>query len=111
MKVRSMRGKEIDMSAILAQNETVVAVGNASMNARGDIVGPRGQVIKTRDEIAQEYHRSNPKAVRNVPIKELGNEIMGSEATGETFMNPADAVAAIESQMKQQRKRKIEDND
>ncbi len=110
MKVRTMRGVEIDMAAIMARNETTVAVGNARMNARGDILGARGEIVKTRDEVAQEYHRSNPKSVRNVSLKELGSETIGSDAMSETFADPVEAVAAIQKQMATKR-RKIEDRD
>lgn len=111
MKVRSMRGLEIDVAAIIARNEGTVAVGNAQMNARGDVIGPRGQIIKTRDEIAQEYHRSNPKAVRNVALKDLSDEVIGSDRMNVEYADPAEAVAAIESQRKAAKKRKIEDTD
>jgi hypothetical protein len=115
MKIRSMRGLEIDMAAVIAKNEGAVAVGNANMNARGDVIGPGGKVIKTRDEIAQEYHRNNPKAVRNVALKDLSNEAMatpvGSDKYEGDFMDPAVAVAAIDAQSKARKARKIEDTD
>jgi len=56
---RSMQGKEIDMDKLMLQNETMPAVGNVRMNARGDELGPGGVVVKTREQIAQEYY-NNP---------------------------------------------------
>jgi hypothetical protein len=113
MKVRSMRGVEIDMAALVARNEGTVAVGNAKMNARGDVIGRRGEVVKTRDEIAQEYHQANPKAVRNVALKDLAGEItaapVGSDKMEVEYVDPAAAVAAMDAQMK--KRRKIEDTD
>lgn len=38
MKVASMLGKEVDMASLMARNPNTIAIGNASMNARGDIV-------------------------------------------------------------------------
>ena len=51
---RSARGKEVDMMKLIKQNEMTVAVGNANVNARGDKLGPDGQIIKTREEILSE---------------------------------------------------------
>ena len=48
---RTARGKEIDMTKLVQQNELTLAVGNASVNARGDKIGPGGQIIKRREEI------------------------------------------------------------
>ena len=51
---RSAKGKEIDMFKLMKQNELVPAVGTANVNARGDKLGPDGQIIKTREEILSE---------------------------------------------------------
>ena len=53
---RTMRGKPIDMEALRERNGKVVAAGNVRMNARGDILGAGGKIVRTREEIAQEYH-------------------------------------------------------
>lgn len=84
MKVLTMRGKSLDMSALIANNPHAIAVGNASMNARGDIISRRGTVVKLREQIAMEYHASNPRSVKTVGIKAL---------TAEMFSTPADAWA------------------
>lgn len=43
---RSMQGKEIDINTLISRNEMTVAVGNVKVNARGDELGPGGQVIR-----------------------------------------------------------------
>ena len=48
-----MQGKEIDMTKLINQNETTVAVGNAKVNARGDELGPGGKIIRKREEVLQ----------------------------------------------------------
>lgn len=96
MKVRTMRGQTLDMARLMAQNATKVALGNASMNARGDIVDGK-RIVKPREEIAREYHRSNPKAVKQVALRDLQNEI---------FITPAEAVKEGEKKSK----RKLADN-
>ena len=63
----SMRGKEIDMEKLNLKNETIPAVGNAKMNARGDQLGPGGKIVKTREEMLKDYYDKNPRAVREEP--------------------------------------------
>jgi hypothetical protein len=82
-KVTTMKGKILDMGQIMAQNEKTVAIGNANMNARGDMLGAGGQVVKRREQVAQEYHASNPKAVQRVSLKEIEPDV---------FLTPAEAV-------------------
>jgi hypothetical protein len=65
----SMRGKEVDLEKLSLKNEKEPAVGNAKMNARGDIIGTGGKVVKTREEILQDYYKNNPRAIK----EELGS--------------------------------------
>lgn len=51
------RGKPIDMEMMRVQHGDNIALGNAHLNARGDIIGAGGVVIKTRDELMQERER------------------------------------------------------
>ena len=51
---RSMQGKEIDMNRLINQNEMTVAVGNVKVNARGDELGPGGQIIRKYEEVIRE---------------------------------------------------------
>lgn len=51
---RSMQGKEIDMQKLVMQNELTVAVGNVKVNARGDELGPGGQIIRKREDVLRE---------------------------------------------------------
>lgn len=60
----SVRGKEIDMEKLSLRNETEIAVGNAKLNARGDEIGPGGKIVRTREQILQDYYNSNPRAVQ-----------------------------------------------
>ena len=53
---RTMQGKEIDLDKLRAKNETVLAVGNAKVNARGDEIGPGGKITRKREEIVNEYY-------------------------------------------------------
>lgn len=46
----SMQGKPVDFDALRTRNEQTVAVGNTRTNARGDILGKGGKIVKKRDE-------------------------------------------------------------
>lgn len=59
----SVRGKEIDMEKLMMRHETTPAVGNAKLNARGDEIGEGGKIVRTREEILQDYYNQNPRAV------------------------------------------------
>jgi hypothetical protein len=53
---RSMRGKAVDMDLLMKKNELTPAVGNAKVNARGDRLGPGGQIVKKREDLIKEYY-------------------------------------------------------
>ena len=62
---RTMQGKEIDMDALASYNETMPAIGNIKVNARGDELGANGEIIKKREDVVNEYYEDNPKAKSN----------------------------------------------
>ena len=62
--VKSMRGKEIDMEKLNLKNETLPAVGNMKVNARGDEIGKGGKVVRTRAAILKDYYDKNPRAIQ-----------------------------------------------
>jgi hypothetical protein len=45
-KYRTALGKVVDMSILSAKNEKTRAVGNMSVNARGDTIDSKGNIIK-----------------------------------------------------------------
>jgi hypothetical protein len=64
---KSARGKEVDMIKLVKQNEMTLAVGNAKVNARGDKIGPNGQIIKTREQIIAERSGGIPEPAQLEP--------------------------------------------
>lgn len=83
-KYRTMQGQEIDLEKLAAQNELVPAIGNMRVNARGDELGPGGQIIRRREEIIADYYepKAIPEAVKpqvevpvERPIEELGEVV------------------------------------
>ena len=97
MKVKTMRGQTLDMSRLIAQNEKTVALGNASMNARGDIVGAGGQVLKPREQVSQDYYNRNPKAVKQVALRDISAEVFVSPAQAIADLQPAKPAAKAEA--------------
>ena len=47
---KTMRGKTVDMHKLVKENEMTPAVGNMSINARGDQLGEGGRIVKTREQ-------------------------------------------------------------
>jgi len=60
---RTAMGEGVDMDMLQLSNENTIAIGNAKTNARGDLLGPGGKVVKTRAQIMQEYHKINTTVV------------------------------------------------
>jgi hypothetical protein len=56
---KTAMGKAIDIDSLRVANENVIAVGNMRTNARGDELGAGGQIVKTRTQLMQEYHKLN----------------------------------------------------
>jgi hypothetical protein len=107
MRYKTMRGKTIDVARVFADNEHAVAIGNAGMNARGDLVDRSGNVIKSREEVAAEYHSHLPKNPRTSPNRDLSSQVIKTPA--EIFAD-LDAAASAETK-KSPRKRKIIDSE
>lgn len=60
---RSMQGKQVDMHKLVMQNEMTVAVGNVKVNARGDELGPGGQIIRKREDVLRDANPSIPDQI------------------------------------------------
>ena len=58
---RSALGKTVDMSAFVAQNEKVRAVGNMSVNARGDIIDSHGRVVQENTQRVGSLYKKTVK--------------------------------------------------
>ena len=70
---RSAQGKSIDLGTIMLQNETVRAVGNMKVNARGDKLDNNNRVIETKP---RQIQRQNARAtnVSDAPVYTSGNK-------------------------------------
>jgi hypothetical protein len=67
---KTAMGKAVDIDSLRVANENVIAVGNMRTNARGDELGAGGQIVKTRSQLMQEYHKLN------TPVASQDNDII-----------------------------------
>ena len=67
---RTSSGQQVDFGALLLNNETVPALGNMNVNARGDEIAPDGTITKSREEIMREYNELNTMVPQDGAIPE-----------------------------------------
>ena len=53
---RTMQGRMVDIEKLRAANESVQAVGNMKVNARGDLLGANGQVVTPKAQVIKKYY-------------------------------------------------------
>jgi hypothetical protein len=70
--MKSYKGKEVDVSTILENNSKVLAAGNMRVNTRGDLIGRAGKILKTREQLENEYYTKNPDAVKQKKENPVG---------------------------------------
>ena len=71
---KTMQGKTVDMDMLRKRNEMTPAVGNAKVNARGDELGPGGQIVRKKEDVVKEYYENSKgvpeeSAVRKTSIE------------------------------------------
>jgi len=88
--VRTARGNLVDMNQLFMDNQKGIALGNASLNARGDKV-KNGKVVKTVEERRAEYEQSNERVTKTVSVgvdsKKI-EEILKKDVEELTSMTP-----------------------
>lgn len=88
---RTNRGLVIDYEALMASQGEVTALGNMSVNARGDILGAGGRIVKTRNEVIQEYHQTVGQSQRSVSITEVEQEFLTPQELADKFKKEKEA--------------------
>jgi glycine cleavage system H lipoate-binding protein len=63
---RTVQGKMIDMGKLVLQNESIKAVGNMNVNARGDLVDDHNRVIASK---SQQVNKQYNRQVSNQPTR------------------------------------------
>ena len=66
---RTMQGRTVDIEKLRAANENVQAVGNMNVNARGDQLGPGGQITIPKEKIIKKYYEQPKGMVDDTPTK------------------------------------------
>ena len=64
-----MQGRMVDIDKLRAQNEEVPAVGNMNVNARGDVLGSGGKIVKPKEAVMKEYYQTPKGAAQDTPVK------------------------------------------
>jgi hypothetical protein len=90
---RTAAGKVIDMDAMVMKNEQTLAVGNNPVNARGDEIGPNGEVVKSKNDAVSDYYAANPNAVaKNATVGHITEDRISSEEKAPKSVSAAMSV-------------------
>ena len=87
---KTAKGADLVLNQLKLNTEHVIAVGNAGVNARGDIVD-RGRVIKTREQVMQEtYNIKGSNVVQDAKskIRTSVNAISADKLSPPVINNP-----------------------
>ena len=66
---RSMQGRMIDIEKLRAANESVQAVGNMNVNAKGDVLGAGGKIVTPKETVIKKYYEQPKGMVSDTPSK------------------------------------------
>ena len=115
---KSMRGKTVDMDLLRKRNELTPAVGNARVNARGDELGPGGQIIRKREDVVAEHYATagsvrsdSGRAKPKEDIVEEPTPAPATTATRTTKKTATPAEVAAEEAALDDQEEWIEDDD
>ena len=64
---RTMQGRMVDIEKLRSANESVQAVGNMNVNAKGDVLGAGGQVVTPKEQIIKKYYEQPKGKVSEGP--------------------------------------------
>lgn len=119
-KHTSARGEQIDFDLLQSNNKDAIAMGNASMNANGDILGPGGKIIRKVEDIPTEimadpnaaYNQANPKSTKMVSLKNKVDDLeVNSIPVDNVDTVEEKAEEVVEVKEKPKTKRKIVDSE
>ncbi|CAB4130223.1 hypothetical protein UFOVP116_331 [uncultured Caudovirales phage] len=106
---RTASGQVIDMEALRLKNESVIAIGNMRVNARGDELGPGGEVVKDRNQrIAEQYSSSTKVPVDSVVYTDATSALAASSLVADVITaptaqaTPAGGIAAAMAALKKE---------
>ena len=85
-----MQGRLIDIDKLRASNETVRAVGNMGVNARGDVIGQGGRILKSKDDVMKDYYKAPKGRAEDTPVKkeQIQQPILKKQVENSKVINP-----------------------
>ena len=66
---RTMQGRMVDIEKLRSANESVQAVGNMNVNARGDVLGKGGQIVTPKETVIRKYYEQPRGRVDDTPAR------------------------------------------
>lgn len=98
---RTAQGKRLDMSVLARKNERVRAVGNMSVNARGDTIDAQGRVIvPVTKKVGDKYQRTvSNRAVRLAKHKEQSLQPIETAPSPDTKLDVADELEVLADEL------------
>ena len=64
-----MQGRMVDIEKLRAANESVQAIGNMNVNARGDVLGTGGKVVTPKETVIKKYYEQPKGMVSDTPVR------------------------------------------
>lgn len=71
---RTAQGKTLDIGALMLQHENVRAVGNMSVNAKGDVIDADNRPIDTKNQQVNRQYRKQLTNVQDTPVQSASND-------------------------------------
>ena len=91
---KTAQGKSLDLGALQLQNESVKAVGNMGVNARGDKVGPNNSTVEGRTQSVTKQYK---KQINRTNVSDDVVVVSKRSAQKQTQSQPASkAVETVE---------------
>ena len=73
---RTAQGKTVDMGALQLRNEEVRAVGNMSVNARGDRINPENKTVESRNSKMNKSYSKQSTNVSDAPVVDNSKQLV-----------------------------------
>ena len=86
---RTAQGKSLDIGALQLQNESVRAVGNMGVNARGDRVGPQNNTVDGRTQtVTRQYKKQINRTNVSDDVVHASKKAAKKQATAQPAPQP-----------------------
>lgn len=95
---RTAQGKTVDLGSLILQNETVRAVGNMGVNARGDRVDGQNRSIDSRNQrVGRQYARQTTNVSDQRKTKSRQDEIKADEVVNDTVIENTPVTEVVDT--------------